>query len=253
MSFFKSLFKSSSPPVSKPEQPPVPPEKKDEAQEDQVIPELYSGMKVEVLSPNNNLLFVGVLKIRSGGVLEICTETSDAKLPIAEYHQSIKLRGFQKNSQTFTLNGAVAKSSPDFWRIEDLKFLQSKDSRAFFRQNANVKAEISPDVRYRGKDQFPCQILDISAGGARLLCKHKFAQGDLFVLHVSLVAEENPFSMTCQVRHVSKKGIEEDQPEDERKPLEYGCQFVGIPEKEQERLLQAIFKLQRKILQSRRD
>ena len=250
MSFFKSLFKSS-PPEPKPA-PPPPPEKEAEGQESQDIPELYSGMKVEVLSPNNNLLFVGILKIHSGGVLEVCSETDGAQLPIAEYHQRIKLRGFQKNSQAFTLNGAVAKSSPAFWRIEDLKFLQSKDSRAFFRQNANVKAEISPDIRYRGKDKIPCQLLDISAGGVRLLCKHEFEKGTLFVLHVSLVPEESPFSMTCQVRHVAPKTGPEDV-EEPTKPIEYGCQFVGIPEKEQERLLQAIFMLQRKILQSRRD
>ena len=38
-----------------------------------------------------------------------------------------------------------------------------------------------------------------------------------------------------------------------RRDMEYGCQFVGLPDKEQERLLQAIFVLQRKLLQSRRD
>lgn len=241
MSFFKSLFKSTPPaPSPQPET-----EKKPETAENQDIPELYSGMKVEVLSPNNNLLFVGVLQIRSGGVLEVHSET-DAQLPIGEYQQKIKLRGFQKNSQTFTLNGTVAKSSPDFWRIENLKFLQSKDSRAFFRQNANVKAEISPDIRARGKDKIPCKILDVSAGGARVLCKKEFQDGALFVLHVTLVSEEQPFSMTCQVRHA-------EHPEKEDLDIEYGCQFVGLPEREQERLLQAIFTLQRKILQSRRD
>ena len=37
------------------------------------------------------------------------------------------------------------------------------------------------------------------------------------------------------------------------KKFEYGCQFVDVPPREQERLLQAIFTLQRKVLQSRRD
>ena len=240
MSFFKSLFKSTPPaPSPKPQEPPP---KEAETQPAQEIPELYSGMKIEILSPHNNLLFVGVLYIRSGGVLEIGSETN-AQLPITDYQQEIKLRGFQKNSQAFTLNGTVAKSSPEFWRIENLKFLQSKDSRAFFRQNANVKAEISPDVHYRGKDKIPCKILDISAGGARILCMQEFQDGSLFVLHVSLVEDEEPFSMTCQVRHAAEVG----------RDIEYGCQFVGLPEKEQERLLQSIFTLQRKILQSRRD
>ncbi len=237
MSFFKSLFKSKSPVP----EPPEAPSQNPEPVEKQEIPELYTGMKVEVLSPHNNLLFVGVLNILDSS-LEIQPE-NDGLLPIAEYQQAIKLRGFQKNSQAFTLNGIVGQSTAEFWRLENLKFLQSKDSRAFFRQNANVKAEIVPSTNYKGQEKIPCKILDVSAGGARVLGSPGFQDGDLFVLEVTLISEEEPFSMTCQVRHAVEVG----------RDMEYGCQFVGLPEKEQERLLQAIFALQRKILQSRRD
>ncbi len=238
MSFFKAFFKTKSPapnpPEATPQKPPEPVEKQD-------IPELYTGMKVEVLSPHNNLLFVGVLNIHDG-ILEVHPE-NDGLLPLADYQQAIKLRGFQKNSQAFTLNGSVGQSSAEFWRIENLKFLQSKDSRAFFRQNANVKAEILPKTHYKGQEKMPCKILDISAGGARVLGSPGFQDGDLFILEVSLISEDESFSMTCQVRHAAEVG----------RDMEYGCQFVGLPEKEQERLLQTIFALQRKILQSRRD
>ena len=85
---------------------PEPPEPEPlETQDDKVQPpELYNGMRVEVLTPDNHLLFVGRLKIFGAGVLEVRSETV-RQLPLALYKQEVKLRGFQRNSQAFTLNG----------------------------------------------------------------------------------------------------------------------------------------------------
>lgn len=243
MNIFKTLFGTR-----RAQEPTEPLEKEPEELQPQEqesgddIPELYSGMRVEVLSPSNNLLFVGTLKIYGAGVLEIRAEEG-AHMPMAIYKQEVKLRGFQKNSQAFTLYGNICRSSTNFWHIENLKFLQSQDSRSFFRQTADVSGIIIPNSRYREQEQVPCTIMDVSASGARVKTKKEFPEGAMFLLETTIVPEEAPFSITCQVLRILEH----------RRDMEYGCQFVGLPDKEQERLLQAIFVLQRKILQSRRD
>ena len=70
-----------------------------------------------------------------------------------------------------------------------------------------------------------------------------------FQLETSLLSTEEPFTFTCQVKRVTVRA----QTASPMKKYEYGCQFVDLPLKEQERLLQAIFTLQRKVLQARRE
>lgn len=240
MNWFKTLFGSR---VTDPEEPL---EKEEELQPlDQAsanMPELYSGMRVEVLSPTNNLLFMGTLKLYGAGVLEVRGEDG-GHLPMAIYKQEVKLRGFQKNSQAFTLYGTICRSSANFWHIENLKTLQNRDSRGFFRQTADVSGIIIPNCRYRDQEQVPCTLMDVSASGARIKTRKEFPEGAMFLLETTIVPEEPPFSITCQVLRILEH----------RRDIEYGCQFVGLPDKEQERLLQAIFVLQRKILQSHKD
>ena len=66
MAFFKSLFKKEEP-VSN-----VPPDD---------FPDLYNGMKVEVLTPANSLIFVGRIQLLSGGNhVDVLGETGRARL-----------------------------------------------------------------------------------------------------------------------------------------------------------------------------
>ena len=224
-------------------------------EDSQTPPELYSGMRVEVTTPENHLLFVGRLKIYGAGVLEVRCEP-EGQAPQAMYKQAVKIRGFQKNAQAFSLNGTVCRSCEDFWHIENLQFLQSRDHRDFFRQHADLKGTVTSEqgdfsslqlkgtvTHGQGQELLPCNISDISASGVRLAVKKEFQKGDDFLLELTVVPEEAPFSLVCQVQWFNQR----------RRDFEYGCRFQNLSEKEQERLLQAILALQRKILQSKRD
>lgn len=235
MKFFKGILKAA------PEKQRRPPDPVDS----QEMPELYSGMKVEVLTMENHLIFVGRLGLLGGGILELRRDTEDP-LPQALYNSKVKLRGFQRNSQAFSMNGTVGKSSRDFWQIENLEILQSQEHRNFFRQNTDMDARVMPSGRYRGlgREQAECRVLDVSAGGARVLTKNVYQEGDFFQLEAALLPNERPFSVTCQVLRVTpKKGFR----------YEYGCRFEALDEKERQRLLRAIFTIQRKMLQAQRD
>lgn len=209
------------------------------------VPELSSGIRVEVLTMENHLLFVGRLKVLGGNVLELRRDTGDP-LPQALYNSKVKLRGFQKNSQPFCMNGTVGKSSRDFWQVENLEILQNRENRSFFRQNTELDARVMPSGHYRGagREQTECKVLDISAGGARVLSRNVYVEGDRFQLEAELLPDERPFSVVCRVLRVTpKKGFK----------YEYGCRFEGLSEQEQQRLLRAVFTIQRKILQAQRE
>ena len=229
MAFFKSLFKKEELP------PAIPPDD---------FPELYSGMKVEVLTPANALLFVGRLRLSGSSQVDVLGE-SGGFLPRVLYNQPVKLRCFQKDGDTLTLNGTIGPNDPKFWRIENLQSLQNSENRNFFRQNAGVEGT----VRSESGQKYACKVLDIGGGGARVLTEKLFQLESTFQLETSLLSTEEPFTFTCRVRRV----IVRAQTASPMKKYEYGCQFVEVPPREQERLLQAIFTLQRKVLKSRRD
>ena len=144
-------------------------------------PEFSSGTRVEVLTMENHLLFVGRLKVLGGGVLEMRRDTGDP-LPQALYNSKVKLRGFQRNSQPFCVTGTVGKSSRDFWQVENLEILQSRENRSFFRQNTELDARVMPSGHYRGtsREMTECKVLDVSAGGARILSRNVYLEGDRF-------------------------------------------------------------------------
>ncbi|MCI9331666.1 MAG: PilZ domain-containing protein [Oscillibacter sp.] len=230
MAFFKSLFGGKSEPV------PI-------AHLDD-FPDLYSGMKVEVMTPANALLFVGRLRLLSGNQLDILGE-SGGFLPRALYNQPVKIRCFPKEGDTFTLNGTVGPNDRKFWRIENLQSLQNSENRNFFRQNTAVEGY----VRTESGQKFPCKVLDVGGGGARVLTEKLFPLESTFQLETSLIPTEEPFSFTCRVKRTTVRA----QTSSPVKKFEYGCQFVDVPPREQERLLQVIFTLQRKVLRSSRD
>ena len=205
--------------------------------------EFNTGTRVEVMTPENRLLFVARMRVVEGSAVELRRDTGDP-LPQAIYNSKMKIRGFRKNAQPFCLVGTVGKSSREFWQLENLEVLQTRESRGFYRQNTDLDARVMPSGHYRGRrrELVECKVLDISAGGARVLSRNVYMEGDRFQLQVELLPEERPFSLTCKVLRVTpQNGFK----------YEYGCQFEDLSDPEQQRLLRAVFTIQRKILQSK--
>lgn len=211
------------------------------------FPDLYTGMKVEVMTPANALLFVGRLRLLQGGdILEIRGE-GGGYLPRGVYNQPVKLRMFQRDGTAITLTGAVGQNSFDFWRIQKLSYLQNSENRSYYRQYAGVDGWVESLTTAKGQ-RFPCTVLDISAGGARVLTSKLFQLGVTFQLEAPLIPGEEPIIVKCKVLRTMVRS----QSGSPVKKFEYGCQFEELTPRMQERLTQSVFTLQRRGIQKSR-
>lgn len=213
-----------------------------------ILPQLYTGMPVEVIDNDNQVVFRGRLALMGTEKIQIIERSGDSVLP-AQYNSSVKVRGALQDGSPFTFTGKVCGSSEQFWMLDRLEAVQNNENRrsAFrqatiidgflFRMDANGDA--APN-----SGPLPCQVMDISAGGCLVRCKQEFQSEDrLFLMGMELIPGQEDFAFTCQVRRVIPKG---------RDGFDYGCQFEGMTAKEEDRLLQAIFQIQRRALQNRR-
>ena len=208
--------------------------------------ELQPGITAEVMTPENHLIYVGkVEKIQSGGVY--IKEANDDTLPMVLVNRPVKVR-FYREEGNLVLRGKVCGSTMRMWKIDRLESTFTSEQRAFFRQNISVDIEARCGKRpSRGGPPnvlYPCHVLDISAGGMLISCAEVFVEGDrLTIQNVPLTAGAPPFTFNCQIRRAGewKKGVNR-----------YGCQFESLSARDQDRLLQAIFTIQREEIKKRR-
>lgn len=208
---------------------------------------LRQGTTVEVLTMENRLTFVGkVENFRNGAV--ILREAKGDELPPVMYNKEVKLRFFGGTGNV-VLCGRVCGSTSLIWKVDSLESKFIKEQRAFFRQRISPNTEGLCSRRAYGGTKAtrpaPCQVLDISAGGMLIASQENYQEGDrLSITGVLLVAGEDTFSFTCRVRRVG---------ETETGMLRYGCQFETLSPKEQDRLLRAIFAVQREEIRNQKE
>lgn len=213
------------------------------------------GMLVEVLTMKNTLTFVGRVKNFSPSAVLTIKEAADAELPPVLYNQEVKLRFFQEG-KSLVLRGQVCGSNQWIWRVDRLESQFGAEHRMFFRQNVDLKAQVAqrtgpmgegapgPDSAPQAPEKFPCQLLDVSVGGLLVRSRKAFQEGDcLQITDAVITAELGPFSFQCQVQRVQKVGGN----------YLYGCKFLELSTKDEDRLLQAIFIVQRKDIHKQRD
>ena len=204
------------------------------------------GAAVEVMTPENRLLFVGKIDTIQNGAVCI-RDANDDMLPMVLINKELKLRFFTEEG-SLVLQGKVCGSTMRMWKVDRLRKAFTKESRAFFRQSISVAVTAKCGKRpLRGGHPsvwFPCQVLDISAGGMLLSCGEIFARGDyLEVTDIALLADSPAFSFHCVIRRDGewKKDV-----------IRYGCQFVALSPKDQDGLLRAIFSIQREEIRKRK-
>lgn len=204
------------------------------------------GAAVEVMTPENRLLFVGKIEAIQENAVRV-RDANDDTLPMVVINTDLKLRFFTETGSV-VLYGKICGSTMRMWKVDQLRTAFAKENRAFFRQSVSMEIMAQcgkrPAKGGRPSVLFPCQVLDISAGGILIGCKELFPEGErLLVVDAPLLAGERGFEFDCMVRRGGawSKGV-----------ARYGCQFVTLSAREQDRLLRAIFTIQRQEIRKRK-
>lgn len=205
--------------------------------------EIEVGMLLEVLTENNEVLFRARVTDFDGDSIRL-ENSMGGSVPPVMYNSEYKLRGHLSDDRRVVYHGTVCGSTSTMWKMEQLANWFTWEKREFFRQNISVEAvltrikwaEDKPDDPPREEEEYNCKLLDVSGGGVLIACDGTFSAGDqLRVGNAEILPDAEPFSFRCSVRRADQA----------RYTNLYGCQFLRMRPNEQDRLVRAIFTLQR--------
>ena len=204
---------------------------------------LRAGMSVEVLTPGGRLMFVGKVDSFRGGAIIIRDAKGD-ELPPVMYNEEVKLRFFREQG-SLVFQGKICGSTEMIWKVDRLESKFVKEQRAFFRQRISTQVQAVCARRAVSSKPVPCTVLDVSAGGILIASQEEYQQGDrLSITGIRLTRTEDAFNFNCYVRRVGGR---------EMGFIRYGCQFETLSPREQDRLLRAIFAVQREEIKNKKD
>ena len=203
---------------------------------------LRPDMLVEVMTSDNYLAFLGrVDSIRDGAV--VLRDNRGNELPQVMYNREMRL-SFKREGETTMLRGKICGCSEEIWKMDQLESMFTHDQRSSFRQSisTSIPAKCYRRRPPRGEPErvgTECHVVDVSSGGLMFSSREIYETGDRLTLRgVWLVEAMDPFNFNCQVRRAG-------DPEEDGVTRRYGCQFEPMPDREQDRLLRAIFTIQR--------
>ncbi|MEZ3485502.1 MAG: PilZ domain-containing protein [Lachnospiraceae bacterium] len=204
--------------------------------------EMYSGMRVVVETPEEQMLFIAKIKDLKGSKARLLQYSDadteeDLDLHRATEHMFVKIRGYnERERKAVLMEGIITPGQKHVWEIDELKVTRVENERAFFRLNTDLDAVILPAAE-SDEGRQACKLLNISIGGAGIGSEHRYYKGDRFLLKVSMLADRPPSVMFCEVLRVIEK---------KDAWFEYGCQFLELTEADQEQIAKDISVVQRK-------
>lgn len=198
--------------------------------------DIYSGMRVEVVSDDKKMFLVGTLIGLRGDRAQIRPSGDGSLLDRSEGERTVTLRGYSSKENKAVVMGATIRPGPsNMWQVEHLSLVKRSNDRAYFRVDTNVNASISP-VKRLGAASEGCRLVNISVGGVCLSSEIRHNIGDKFLLKVKLLQGKEPFLMMCQILRIIER---------RHGYFEYGCRFLEMSGTDEERILQTIFEMQR--------
>ena len=214
--------------------------KKKDAQEDEYIID-YSGMRVEVLDAEDHLLFVARFSASPSGKVNLyqlsAGTVSEEKLPPEGAGLPVRLRGYyDRRKVAIHMTAMIFLSDDGIWSAEDVLVVSRVNDRAFFRQNLDMKGEVLR-LESTGGKFIPCEMVNISAGGACIRTAEQFQVGDKLVLKAQLLPGEKVEPLPCGTLRVTEK---------KKDVFEYGCKFIDLTPAAEDQIAKAIMELQRR-------
>ena len=195
--------------------------KKSEKQEGGSVQSQYSGMRVEVLSRQDQPIFAG----------------QPITIPPLDGGQryAVNLRGYQESAQKAVhMEADIVQRTNGAWKVENLEIIGKDNDRAFFRQELVMEGEVVP-FKQAGVYSEPCRILNVSAGGVCIQSEDDYRIGDKLLLRSNLF-DGQLTSLMCIVRRVTKRRV----------GYEYGCEFTDLTPATEDMISKAVMQIQLK-------
>ena len=182
------------------------------------IPNVYNGMRMEVLDHNNELLFVGDVEVLSEKMIEI-VRTSDLLSPTITEGMAVSIRGFNAYENCGVhIDGVLYKLAHDqdsAWLVKELDVKGKDTGRSFTRQPIHAQAWVQPD----GSEQWlPCSVVNASAGGVCFRMNEPMEIGARLKIRFRLRQGHEQPPLAIEIRRAT----------DRRTEFEYGCEFVDL-------------------------
>ncbi len=207
----------------------------------------------EVKDLDNELLLSGRITFvgEDDGELAIDIESlTGDEISVGWYNLTVKVEVFTKSQGVLVVHGIVYLVDREFWQIRNIEALWSEERRGFFRVHTmgdgmmySLGQELStmPTViNRRNPDAVAFSLLSISLSGILIETETTLSSGEYMQLYDMNLGNKVPgstFAGICVVRRLTENRVT-------KKPR-YGCHFLGMDDRETDRLCTAIFSLQR--------
>ncbi len=196
--------------------------------------EIYSGIRVEVMTMEGQMLFVAKLLSLHGDKAEL-HQYSETAIPKNAEPLRARIRGYLDHERKAVhMEGVIMPAKKGIWTVEELLVHRAGNDRAFFRLSTNLDATAT---MFSGLEmgEKPCRLINISIGGACIRSKCRYHEGDKFLLKVRLMEDRPISAIFSHVVRITEKDNDE---------FEYGCQFLELTEDDQEKITKNIFDAQ---------
>ncbi len=182
------------------------------------IPNVYNGMRMEVLDRNNELLFVGDAEVISEKIMEI-VRTSDLLAQGITDGMHVSVRGFNAYENCgIHIDGVLSRLAQDqdrAWVVKELDIKGKDTGRSFSRQPIHAQAWIQPEA---SNQWLPCSVVNASAGGVCFRMNEPMEIGARLRIRFNLGRNHEQPPLTVEIRRAT----------DRRTEYEYGCEFVDL-------------------------
>lgn len=203
-------------------------------------PNIKPGMTVDVIMKDEQVRMSGCVD-EFNSLFLFLSDPDGVAAPVP-FGTELKLRCHESEEQFTTYHGVAVSCRNSTWKIAEVCDWYGWERRGFYRQALSTEGRVlrtyraMPQIMQQIDIPVSCRVLDISGSGVLFVCSQAtFEVGDrLCITDVFLFEDEEPYTMLCEITRIEKA----------RSNYVYGCRFLNLEEKEEDRLVHAVFRLQ---------
>ena len=193
-------------------------------------PNLYKNAPLVLLTPDGNVIGRVRLDDFSTTHLNLVRLPGEFMMPEVEVDSKILASGETGDGEVFTLETRVQEASKLYIRLVDLALVEHPSRRMHPRYIINRQAEVTNlDNPKLAKTPQPCELVDISMSGAKIISNYEYSVGRDLRLRVELYDKAGQISFVSQVLRA--------KPLDEHR-TEYGLIFAELTQMQRTYLTQ---------------